>query len=94
MDARLAFYAIIRKLILNVVESDHAVVNLFEQLQNPPTAMEELKSILGKGPAMPDSTLSDLTVRDIASTFTASHFEVRGSSKLSAAHKGPRPSHP
>ena len=43
---------------------------------------------------MDDSTLSDLTVSDIASTFTASHFEVRGSSKLGAAHKGTRPGHP
>ena len=43
---------------------------------------------------MEDSTLSALTVRDIASTFIASHFEIRGSSKLGLAHHGTRPGHP
>ena len=71
-----------------------AVVSLFEQLRVPPAAIEELKAILSKGPAMENSTLSALTVGDIASIFTASHFEVRGSSKLGSAHKGTRPGHP
>ena len=43
---------------------------------------------------MDASSLSDLTVRDIATTFTASHFEVRGSEQLGAANKGTRPRHP
>ena len=33
-------------------------------------------------------------MRDIASIFTASHFEVRDSTKLGSAHKGARPGHP
>ena len=74
VDARQAFYAIVRKLVLSVVETDQAVVSLFEQLRIPPVAIEDLKAILAKGPAMENSTLSALTVRDIASTFTASHF--------------------
>ena len=94
VDARQAFYAIIRKLVLNVVEKDQAVISFGLRVKIPPTAMEELKIILGKGPAMDDSTLSDLIVRDIASTFTAHVFEVRGSAKFWAAHKGTRPGHP
>ena len=56
--------------------------------------MEELKTIFGKGPAMDDSTISDLTVRDIASTFTASQLEDRVSATFRAARKGTRPGHP
>ena len=70
------------------------MVSLFEQLKIPPAAMNELKAILSKGPAMEESALSELVVRHLALTFTASHFEVRGSSKLGVAHKGTRPGHP
>ena len=76
------------------METDQAVVSLFEQLRIPPEAIEELKAILAKGQAMENSTLSELAVRDIASTFTASHFEVRDSTNLGSAHKGTRPGHP
>ena len=93
MDARQAFYAIIRHLILSVVETDQRHIYLFDQFNIPPAAMGELKTMFGKGPAMDDSILSDLIVRDIASTFTASHFEVRGSSKFGAAHTGTSPGH-
>ena len=75
------------------METDQAVVSLFEQLRVPPAAIDELKVILAKGPAMENSTLSALTVRDIASTFTASHFEVRGSPIVGSAHKGTRLGH-
>ena len=53
--------------------------------------MEELKAILQKGLAMEHSTFSGFTVRDIVSTFIASHFEVKGFSTLGSAHKGTRP---
>ena len=33
-------------------------------------------------------------LRDIASTYTASHFQVRGSEDLGSANKGTRPGHP
>ena len=59
------------------MEADQAVVSRFEQLRIPPEAIEELKAILAKGPAMENITLSALTIRDIASNFTASHFEVQ-----------------
>ena len=91
VGARQAFYAIIRNLLLSVIETDQAVVSLFKQLKIPPATMEELKAILRKGPAMEDSTLSALTVRDIASNLIASHFEVRGFSKLGSVHKDARP---
>ena len=35
VDARQAFYAVIRKLVLRVVETDQAVVSLFEQFRIP-----------------------------------------------------------
>ena len=52
VDARQAFYAVIRKFVLQVVEPEHAILGLFEQLRIPPDAVEELKDILAKGPAM------------------------------------------
>ena len=79
VDARQAFYAVIRKFVLRVVEPEHAVISLFEQLRIPPEAVEELRGIFANGPAMEERTLSAIAVRDIASTFTASHFQVRGS---------------
>ena len=77
VDARQAFYAVIRKLVLQVVEPEHAILSLCEQLRIPPDAVEELKDILAKGPAMEESTLSDTAVRDIASFYIARHFQVR-----------------
>ena len=94
VDARQAFYAVIGKLVLRVVEPEHAVISLFEQLRIPPEAAEELRGILANGPAMEESTLSAIAVRDIASTFAASHFQVRGSETLGSANKGARPGHP
>ena len=52
VGARQAFYAIIRNLLLSVIETDQAVVSLFEQIKMPPATMEELKAIFKKGPAM------------------------------------------
>ena len=43
---------------------------------------------------MEESSLKDTAVRDIASTFTASHFQVRGSEAIGSANKGTRPGHP
>ena len=62
VDARQAIYAIIRKLVLSVVETYQAVVSLFEQLRITPEAIEELKAIFAKGPAMENSTFSALAV--------------------------------
>ena len=56
--------------------------------------MEEFKAILAQGLAMENRILSALTVRDIASISTASHFEVKGATSLGSAHKGTRPGHP
>ena len=77
VDARQAVYAVIRKLVLQVVEPAHAIFSFFEQLRIPPDAVEELRGILANGPAMEESTLSDTAVRDIASFDIASHFQVR-----------------
>ena len=52
MDARQGFYAVIRKLVLQVVEPEHAMLSLFEQLRIPADAVEKLRDILAKGPAM------------------------------------------
>ena len=94
VDARQAFYAVIRKLVLRVVEPHHAIISFFEQLRIPPEAIEELRGILANGPALEESTLSATAVRDIASTYTASHFHVSGSEALGTANQGTRPGHP
>ena len=94
VDVRQAFYAVIRKLVLRVVEPEHSVISLFEQFRIPPEAVEELRGILANGPAMEERILSVTAARDIASTFTASHFQERGSEALGSANKGTRPGHP
>ena len=94
VDAKQAFYAVIRKLALQVVEHEHAMLSLFEQLRIPPDAVEKLSDILATGPAMQESSLSDTAIRDIASTYTASHFQVRGSEDIRSANKGTRPGLP
>ena len=76
VDARQAFYAVMRKLVLRVVEPEHAVTSLFEQLRIPPEAVEELRGIFANGLAMDERILSATAVRDIASTCTASQFHV------------------
>ena len=43
VDARQAFYAVIRKLVLQVVEPEHAMLSLFEQL--PYYSVENLSCI-------------------------------------------------
>ena len=93
VDAGQAFYAVIRKFVLRVVEPEHAVISLFEQLRIPPEAVEELRGIFANGLAMEESILSATAVRDIASAFTASLFQVRGSEALGSANKGTRPGH-
>ena len=92
VDARQAFYAVIRK--LQVVELEHATLSLFEQLRIPPEAIDELRGILAKGPAMEESTLSVTAIRNIASTYIANHFQVRGSEDLGSANKDTRLGHP
>ena len=94
VDARQVFYVVIRKLVLQVVEPEHAMLSVFEQFRVPADAVEKLRDILAKGPAMEESSLSDTAVRDIASTYIASHFQVRGSEDLGSANKGTRPGHP
>ena len=43
---------------------------------------------------MEESWLTDTAVTDIASTCTASHFQVRGSDSIGSANKGTRLGHP
>ena len=79
--------------MLRVVEPEHAVISFFEQLRIPPEAVEEFRGIFANGCAMEESILSAIAVRYIASIFTASHFQVRGSEALGSANIGTRPGH-
>ena len=94
MDAKQAFYAIIRALVVPVCESDEAVAFMFSQLNTPPARMDELKAILKKGPTITATKVAPAASRDIASTLSACHFTMRGSSLLGSANKGTRPGHP
>ena len=55
VDARQAFYAVVRKLVLRVVEPEHAVIRICEQFRIIPDAVEELRRIFVNGPAMEES---------------------------------------
>ena len=94
IDAIQAFYAVLRSLVVAVTESDEAVAFLFAQLKLPSSALDELRTILAQGPCLNQSDINQATRRDIASTFSACHFTVRGSSLLGGGNKGTRPGHP
>ena len=85
LDATQAFYAVLRSFVVAMIESDEAVAYLFAQLKLPASALDEFRAILAQGPCLN---------QDIASTFSACHFTVRGSSLLGGANKGTRPGHP
>ena len=94
VDAKQAFYAIIRSLVVPVCESDEAVAFMFSQLKIPPSSMDALRATLRKGPTITETKVAPAASRDIASTLSACHFTVRGSSLLGSANKGTRPGHP
>ena len=93
VDATQAFYAVLRCLVAAVIESDEAVANLFAQLKLPASALDELRTILAQGPCLNHSDINQATKRDIASTFSACHFTVRGRSLLGGANSSTRPGH-
>ena len=93
VDAIQAFYAVLRSLVVAVTESDEAVAFLFAQLKLPASALDELRTILAQGPCLNQSDINQATKRDIASTFSACHFTVRGSSLIGGGNKGARPGH-
>ena len=93
VDAIQAFYAIHRSLVLAVTESDEAVAVFFSQLKLPSCALDELRTILAQGFCFNQSDINQATKRDIASTFSACHFTVRGSSLLGGGNQGTRPGH-
>ena len=70
--------------MLQVVELEHAIISLFEQLRIPPEAVEELRGILANGPAMEESMFVSY----------CRHSQVRGSEDLGSANKGTRLGHP
>ena len=50
-----------------VLESDEAVAYFFSQLKLPPTAIDELRTILAQGPCFDQSSIDEASKRDIAS---------------------------
>ena len=94
MDAKEAFYAVLRTLVVPITESDEAVAWLFQQLALPQTAMVELKQVLAETSLMEASELPASLVDDVTSTYTATHFHMQGGPDLALALKGTRPGHP
>ena len=94
LDATQAFYAVLRSFVLAMIESDEAVAYLFAQLKLPASALDEFRTILAQGPCLNHSAIDQAIKKDIASTFSACHFTVGGSSLLGGANKGTRPGHP
>ena len=80
VDAIQAFYAVLRYLVAAHTESDEAVAYLFAHLKLPTSALDELRTIFAQGPCLNHSDINQATKWDIASTFSACHFTVRGSS--------------
>ena len=93
-DARSAFYAVIRKLVVPVDQSDEDIARLFKDLQLPPEALHELAEALSLTDAVTEVGAPPTLTNDILSAFTASHFTVRGSNNIGEATQGTRPGHP
>ena len=94
VDAKSAFYAVIRRLVMPMDQSDEDIARLFRDLHLPPEALHELAEALSVTDALTEAGASPTLTNDILSTFTASHFTVRGSNKVGEATQGTRPGHP
>ena len=94
VDAKEAFYAIVRTLVVPKVESDEAVAYLFNRLGLPPQAMDELRERLQQRAIFTDLELPPAITTDIASTYTGTYFTMQGSEEIGIALKGTRPGHP
>jgi hypothetical protein len=94
VDAKSAFYAVIRRLVMPMDQSDEDVARLFRDLHLPPEALHELAEALALTDAMTEAGAPPTLTNDVLSTFTASHFTVRGSNKVGEATQGTRPGHP
>ena len=75
-------------------QSDEDIARLFRDLHLPPEALHELAEALSLTDALTEAGASPTFTNDVLSTFTASHFTVRGSNKVGEATQGNRPGHP
>ena len=75
-------------------QSDEDVARLSRDLHLPPEALRELAEVLSLTDAMTEAGAPPTFTNDVLSTFTASHFTVRGSNKVGEATQGTRPGHP
>ena len=75
-------------------QSDEDVARLFKDLHLPPEALHELAEALSLTDALTEAAAPPTLTNDVLSTFTASHFTVRGSNKVGEATQGTRPGHP
>ena len=55
VDAKQAFYEVIRQLVVPIHESDEAVAWMFSRLKLPPQALHKLVQHLQQGPSMPQT---------------------------------------
>ena len=94
VDAKSAFYAVFRRLVMPKDQSDEDIARLFRDLHLPPEALHELAEALSLTHALTEAGAPPTLTNDVLSTFTASHFTVRGSNKVREATQGTRPGHP
>ena len=94
VDARQAFYAVLRKCVIPIEESGEAIIHMFRTLQIPPEAMTELITILQQAPAFQDAELPPTFIQDTTANYTNIFFQVSGSNLAGSAKRGTRPGHP
>ena len=58
------------------------------------TPCKDLRKLFKQTPVMEETGLPRPFIDDVASTYTATHFRVRGTSSIACAQKGTRPGHP
>ena len=94
VDAKLAFYDVICFFVMFMDKSDEDIARFFNDIQLPLEFLHELTETFFLTDAMTESGASPTLTNDVLSTFTASHFTVRGSNKVGEATQGTRPGHP
>ena len=75
-------------------QSDEDVARFFRDFHFPPEALHELAEALSLTDAMTEAGALPTLTNDVLSTFTASHFTVRGSNKVGKATQGTWPGRP
>ena len=94
LDIRTAFYRLVRPLVSRYQHFHQQIVAIIERFQLPPTALQELYSILGEKSAMEEAEVAPFLESLMTEFNESTWFEVDGIDQLTHTEAGSRPGDP